>query len=87
LAIELSASIFCARLMRGTISIAMTVAPFLAAVSSPASLPPGLKNEIRVCPSRNRFSSVSVGTRTLATTSLAFHSAAAVLMISTPASS
>ena len=87
LAIELSASIFCAREIRGTISIAMTVAPLSAAISSPASLPPGLKKEISVLSGVSRFSSVSVGTRTLATISAAFHSCAAVLTISTPAAS
>ena len=84
---ELSASIFWARLIRGTISMAMTVAPLDLASSSPSSLPPGLKKVISVWSLRSRLSSVSVGTRTLATMSAAFHSAAGVLMISTPAAS
>ena len=42
-AIDDSASIFWARLIRGTISIAMTFAPFALASSNPSALPPGLK--------------------------------------------
>ncbi len=41
LAIEDSASIFCARLMRGTMSMAMTVAPLSFASSISAAFWPG----------------------------------------------
>ena len=85
LAIEESASIFWAREMRGTISIATTVEPFFAADFSSLSFAAGLMNEISVCPSLNRFTSASFGARTLATTSAVFQRAAAVLAISTPA--
>jgi len=67
--------------------MAMTLAPFLAASSSPVSFSAGLKKVISVWPLRRRLSSVSVGTRTLATMSASFQSAAAVLAISTPAAS
>jgi hypothetical protein len=48
LAIDDSASIFCAREMRGTMSIAMTLAPLDFASSISASFWPGQKNEISV---------------------------------------
>ena len=65
--------------------MATTVAPFSAAISICLSLPPGLKKLISVCPLRIRRISVSVGWRTLAITSQAFHRAAALLSTSTPA--
>ena len=71
-AIELSASIFCARLMRGTMSIAMAVAPLSLTLFSSSSFCAGQKNEISVWPSRSMSASASVGGRTLTTTSAAF---------------
>jgi hypothetical protein len=71
--------------IRGTMSIAMTLAPLSLAMPRSASFWPGQKNEISTCPSRSFLASASVGGRTLATTSAAFHSAAAVLTTSTPA--
>jgi hypothetical protein len=85
LAIDDSASIFCARLIRGTMSMAMTVAPCARHSSSSASFCAGQKKEISVCPSRRRFVSSSDGPRTLMTTSAACHSASALDSTSTPA--
>ena len=87
LAMEDKASIFCAREIRGTISMAITFAPLALAASMPSSLPAGLKKEISVFSFVSRFNSVASGARTLAMMSLAFHSAAAVLTTSTPAAS
>ena len=86
LAIDDSASIFWARLIRGTISIAMTLAPLALAASMPSSFPPGLKKEIRVLPLVSFFSSSASGWRTLAMISASFQSALAVFLIVTPAS-
>ena len=85
-AIELSASIFCAREIRGTISMAITLAPLAAICAICSSFCAGKKNEISVLPSLNRFASVSFGGRTFAIVSAAFHKAAAVLTTVTPAS-
>jgi hypothetical protein len=70
-----SASIFCAREMRGTMSIATTVAPRSAASFSIASFWAGQKKEISVCPLVRRATSDSSGSRTLITTSTAADSA------------
>ena len=53
-AIDDSASIFCARLMRGTMSIAMTVAPLAAARLSRSPFCAGQKNAISICPERQQ---------------------------------
>ena len=86
-AIEESASIFCARLMRGIISIAMTVAPASAAAFILSSSATGEKNEISVLPLPSFFISASDGARTFAMTSAFFQSVAAVFTTSTPAAS
>ena len=85
-AIDDSASIFCARLIRGIISIATTVVPFSAASFILASSATGLKKEISVWSDRIIAISAVLGTRTLATTSAVSQSSAAVSITSTPAS-
>ena len=87
LAMDDNASIFCARDIRGTASIAMTVPPSLAACSSRSGFPPGLKKLISVLPGPMRDSSSSPGVLTLATISACVHSVSASATTPTPAAS
>jgi len=90
-AIDDSASSFCARLMRGTASIAIALALRATSRSSSAAFCPGHRNEISVAPSRSiSVSSWPVpgwysGGRTFATMSCC-HTVATSLVISQPAS-
>ncbi len=85
LAIDDSASIFCARLMRGTMSMATTVAPRSATSFRSASFCAGQKKLISVWPWRSSFASFSSGPRTLTSTSAAATTALASFRTSTPA--
>ena len=85
LAIEESASSFCAREMRGTLSIASTVAFFAASCFSSSGFCAGQMKLTSVPPSRIRPTSSALGPRTLKTMSDAAHSSAAVSTISAPA--
>jgi len=84
LAIDDSASIFCARLIRGTQSIASTVTLRAASLSTSSAFSAGNKNEISVAPSRSCATSSSFGGRTLRTMS-ACHASARSTMVA-PAS-
>ena len=84
-AIELSASIFCAREMRGTMSMAMAVMPCSRAASSSSAFCAGQKWLMRVWPRRIWAISAISGGRTLTTTSTSLISAAAVGSTVTPA--
>ena len=84
-AIDDSASIFWARLIRGTMSMASTVMPLAFMRASSSSLAAGHTKETRVLPSGDASTSCIVGSRTLTTTSAALHSAAAESTTSTPA--
>jgi len=86
LAMDDKASIFCAREIRGTISMAITLVPAFLAASMPLSLAAGLKKEMSVCPSRIFLPSDVSGWRTLTTTSASFHSVPVFFTTSTPAS-
>ena len=68
-AIADSVSIFCARVIRGTLSIAKTVAFFLARRSTTSRFCPGQINPTSQPPSRSRSASLSSGGRTFITTS------------------
>ena len=93
LAIEESASSFCAREMRGTLSIASTVAFFAASCFRSSGFCAGqmkltkVVNEVvnEVPPSRISATSSALGPRTLNTMSEADHSAAAVSTMPAPA--
>jgi hypothetical protein len=65
LAIEDSASSFCAREMRGTLSIASTVACRAASACISCAFCAGQMKLTRVAPSRRRPSSSALGARTL----------------------
>ena len=86
LAMDDSASIFCARLMRGTMSIASTVIFLAFSAASISSFWAGQMNEIRVLPSGAAAISASDGARTLTMTSACSHRSAAVSTTVTPAS-
>jgi hypothetical protein len=77
LAIEESASIFCARDMRGTLSIASTVAFFAARLFSSSGFCAGQMKDTSVCCSRMASTSSGPGARTLKTMSARDHTAAA----------
>ena len=85
LAMDDSASIFCARLMRGTMSMASTVMSLAFIFSSCSSLEAGQTKPIRILPSGAASISCAVGSRTLTITSAFFQSSAAEDTISTPA--
>jgi hypothetical protein len=69
LAIEESASSFCAREMRGTLSIASTVAFRAASSRSSSGFCAGQMKLTSVCPSRIACTSSRLGARTLKTMS------------------
>lgn len=89
-AIEESASIFCARVMRGTWSIASTVSFFSAILARSGSFCAGQRKLTRVCPSLVRSSSslpsagCAIGGRTLSTMSASFQIASAVSATDAP---
>jgi hypothetical protein len=85
LAIDDKASIFCAREMRGTMSIATAVAPRALTTSSKSGFWAGQKKLIRVWPLRNASASGTSGPRTLTSTSAAATTAAALGSTCTPA--
>ncbi len=85
LAMEESASSFCAREMRGTLSIASTVAFFAASCCMSSGFCAGQIKETSAPPSRIRPTSAALGPRTLKTISEAAHSFAASETISAPA--
>ncbi len=87
LAVEDSASIFWAREIRGTMSMATTLAPLSLQVSSISSFWAGQKKLIRVWPWRSRSDSSFCGSRTLTTTSACSNTASMLSTIVTPASS
>ena len=68
-ACEDSASIDCARLIRGTASIAKLVAPLAAIARTPSPLVKGPKKPISVLPEPSRTISSAFGAATLTTTS------------------
>src|SRR2546430_4959504 len=76
-AIDESASSFCAREMRGTLSIASTVAFFAASACSRSGFCAGQMKLTRICPSRIARTSSSVGARTLKMMSARDHTEAA----------
>ena len=63
-AIELSASTFCAREMRGTLSIAMTVAPVAVSCSSSSGFCAGHRKLISVWSARSNEASSPSGALT-----------------------
>jgi hypothetical protein len=71
--IDDSASIFCARVMRGTNSMTNVVTPFAASRSISSGLRPGFRNETSTTPERSRSASwpagIAMGSRTFAITS------------------
>ena len=69
LACEESASIDCARLMRGIASMAKLVAPVAAIARTPSPLVSGPRNPIKVVPEPSRAVSPASGAATLTTTS------------------
>ncbi len=85
-AIELSASIFWAREMRGMLSIASTVAPLSVQVFRSSGFCAGQKKLIRVCPDRRSSTSFSSGARTFMTMSALSQRSAAEETTSHPAS-
>ncbi|MCG3201715.1 MAG: hypothetical protein NFCOHLIN_01585 [Gammaproteobacteria bacterium] len=86
LAIELSASSFWAREMRGTLSMASTVAFFAASLCISSGFCAGHMKLTTVAPSRIASISSAAGARTLKTMSEVDHSALASGTTSTPAS-
>ncbi len=84
-AIELSASIFCAREMRGTLSIAMTVAPVSVSVFKSSGFWPGHRKLINVWSERSLDASSSSGARTFNIRSDCSHSSPLVATMSQPA--
>jgi hypothetical protein len=83
---EVSASIFCARLsMRGSESMASTVTLRAARLCISSGFCAGQMKLIRVWPWRMRPTSSALGPRTLKTMSLPDQSAAASAAISAPA--
>jgi len=85
LAIELSASSFCAREMRGTLSIASTVTWRAASCCSSSGFCAGQMKLTSVLPGRSRFTSSAFGPRTLKMMSDDDHSAVALSTTSAPA--
>ncbi len=85
LAIEESASSFCAREMRGTLSIASTVAFFAASACINSGFCAGQIKLTSACPGRIRPTSAVLGARTLKTMSARDHRLAASATISAPA--
>src|SRR5437764_10090877 len=81
-----SASIDCARLIRGIDSIAKLVAPDSAIVLIPSALVSGCRNPISVVADDSRASSSELGGATLTTTS-EDHTSAASSVTLAPASS
>src|SRR5919197_893555 len=84
-AIDESASSFCAREMRGTLSIASTVAFFAASASMSSGCCAGQMKLTSVAPSRSITPSSTSGGRTLKTMSAVTHSCSGAGMISAPA--
>ena len=85
LAIDDSASSFCAREMRGTLSIASTVAFRAASCCSRSGFCAGQMKLTSVPPSRSRPTSSRLGARTLKTMSDVAQSLARSSTISAPA--
>ncbi len=85
LAIDESASSFCAREMRGTLSIASTVAFLAASCCSSSGFCAGQMKLTSVPPSRSSATSSAVGPRTLNTMSDIAHNPAPSATISAPA--
>jgi hypothetical protein len=87
LAIEESASSFCAREMRGTLSIASTVTFLAASACRSSGFCAGQMKETRTWPSRIERTSSSVGARTLKMMSAPDQAEAASATMRAPAAS
>jgi len=85
LAIDDSASIFCARVIRGTWSMAIAVAPRAARRSMSAAFFPGHRKLISTAPALRRSASSGLGGCTLSSTSAPDHSAAVSVAMVAPA--
>ena len=85
LAIEESASSFCAREMRGTLSIASTVAFLAASASINCGFCAGQMKLTRIVPARISSTSAMLGARTLKMMSALAHRRPASPTISAPA--
>src|SRR5215831_10442812 len=86
-ACEESASIGCARVVRGIDSIAKPYTPWSASRSIPAASVSGSRNPIRIWPLRSRAASSALGLRTFATASASQTASASVAPASRYASS
>lgn len=85
LAIEVKASIFCARDMRGTLSMASTVILRAASARMSSGFCAGQMKLMRVVPGFMRLTSSRLGARTLNSMSHDCHSSAAFAAMRAPA--